>query len=84
MGTGVGEAALLQAIGVGAATGAATSAITGGDPLKGAMLGLWAGRLCLGLDRLWAGHLPPLPLKVRHYLVLLRLTRLLLQRNKMF
>jgi hypothetical protein len=36
MGTGVGEMALLQAMGVGAATGAATSAITGGDPLKGA------------------------------------------------
>jgi len=39
MGTGVGEAALLQAMGVGAVTGAATSAVTGGDPLKGALLG---------------------------------------------
>jgi hypothetical protein len=43
MGTGVGEMALLQAMGVGAATGAATSAITGGDPLKGALLGAATG-----------------------------------------
>ena len=39
MGTGVGEAALLQAMATGAVTGAATSAVTGGDPLKGALLG---------------------------------------------
>lgn len=43
MGTGVGELALLQAMGVGAATGAATSALTGGDPLKGALFGALGG-----------------------------------------
>jgi type IV secretion system protein TrbL len=39
MGTGVGEMALLQAAGIGAATGAGTAALTGGDPLKGALIG---------------------------------------------
>lgn len=48
MGTGVGEAALLQAMGVGAVTGAATSAVTGGDPLKGALFGAAGGALMPG------------------------------------
>jgi hypothetical protein len=39
MGTGVGEMALLQAAGIGAATGAGTAAITGGDPMEGALIG---------------------------------------------
>lgn len=48
MGTGVGEMALLQAAGVGAATGAASSAIMGGDPLKGALLGAVGGAVMPG------------------------------------
>lgn len=48
MGTGVGEAALLQAMGVGAATGAATSAVMGGDPIKGALLGGLGGAVMPG------------------------------------
>ena len=40
MGTGVGEAML-----IGAVTGAGTSAITGGDPLKGALFGLAGGAM---------------------------------------
>lgn len=55
MGTGVGEAALLQAIGVGAATGAATSAITGGDPLKGAMFGAMGGAVMPGVGSALGG-----------------------------
>lgn len=55
MGTGVGEAALLQAIGVGAATGAATSAITGGDPLKGALFGAAGGALMPGAGSMLGG-----------------------------
>jgi hypothetical protein len=43
MGTGVGEAML-----IGAAVGGGTSAITGGDPLKGAMLGAAGGGLGAG------------------------------------
>ena len=43
MGTGVGEAML-----IGAATGAGTSAITGGDPLKGALIGAAGGGLGAG------------------------------------
>ena len=47
MGGGVGEAMLIGAI-----TGGATSAATGGDPLKGALLGattggVGAGGVCL-------------------------------------
>ena len=38
MGTGVGEAML-----IGAAVGGGTSAITGGDPLKGALIGAAGG-----------------------------------------
>ena len=45
MGTGVGEAMLL-----GAVTGAGTSAITGGDPLKGALFGLAGAGLTSGLS----------------------------------
>lgn len=48
MGTGVGELALLQAAGIGAATGAASSAIMGGDPLKGALLGAVGGGVMPG------------------------------------
>ena len=48
MGTGVGELALLQAAGIGAATGAASSAIMGGDPLKGALLGAVGGAIMPG------------------------------------
>ena len=48
MGTGVGELALLQAAGLGAATGAASSAIMGGDPLKGALLGAVGGAIVPG------------------------------------
>ena len=44
MGTGVGEAML-----IGAAVGGGTSAITGGDPLKGALLGAAGGGLGAGL-----------------------------------
>lgn len=43
MGTGVGEAML-----IGAAVGGGTSAITGGDPLKGALLGAAGGGLGAG------------------------------------
>ena len=48
MGTGVGELALLQAAGIGAATRAASSAIMGGDPLKGALLGAVGGAVMPG------------------------------------
>ena len=44
MGTGVGEAML-----IGAAVGGGTSAITGGDPLKGAIIGAAGGGLGAGL-----------------------------------
>jgi hypothetical protein len=44
MGTGVGEAML-----IGAVTGAGTSAITGGDPLKGALFGAAGGGFTSGL-----------------------------------
>jgi len=44
MGTGVGEAML-----IGAAVGGGTSAITGGDPIKGAMIGAAGGGLGAGL-----------------------------------
>lgn len=39
MGTGVGEVALMDAVLTGAAVGGGSAAITGGDPLKGALLG---------------------------------------------
>ena len=55
MGTGVGEAALLQAMGVGAVTGAATSAVTGGDPLKGALFGAAGGALMPGVGQALGG-----------------------------
>lgn len=44
MGTGVGEAML-----IGAVTGAGTSAITGGDPLKGALFGAVGGAVMPGI-----------------------------------
>lgn len=44
MGTGVGEAMI-----IGAVTGAGTSAITGGDPLKGALLGAAGGGVGAGI-----------------------------------
>ena len=44
MGTGVGEAML-----IGAVTGAGTSAVTGGDPLKGALLGAAGGGFGAGI-----------------------------------
>lgn len=44
MGTGVGEAMLISAV-----TGAGTSAITGGDPLKGALLGAATGGVGAGI-----------------------------------
>ena len=51
MGTGVGEAML-----IGAVTGADTSAITGGDPLKGAMLGAAGGGLGAGVGGALGGQ----------------------------
>lgn len=59
MGTVVGEAALLQAMGVGAATGAATSAMTGGDPLKGALLGAATSGVGAGVAGAGAGAAAP-------------------------
>lgn len=50
MGTGVGEAML-----IGAVTGAGTSAVTGGDPLKGALLGAVGGGAGAGLAGAGAG-----------------------------
>lgn len=50
MGTGVGEAML-----IGAVTGAGTSAVTGGDPLKGALLGAAGGGLGAGIAGAGAG-----------------------------
>jgi hypothetical protein len=50
MGTGVGEAML-----IGAMTGAGTSAITGGDPLKGALLGAAGGGIGAGVGGALAG-----------------------------
>ena len=47
MGTGVGEAML-----IGAATGAGTSALTGGDPLKGALMGGIGGAIVPGAGNL--------------------------------
>ena len=44
MGTGVGEAML-----IGAVTGGGVSAVTGGDPLKGALLGAAGGGLGAGV-----------------------------------
>jgi hypothetical protein len=51
MGTGVGEAML-----IGAVTGAGTSAVTGGDPLKGAMLGAAGGGLGAGVGGALGGQ----------------------------
>ena len=48
MGTGVGEAMLISAA-VGAGTGAAGSAISGGDPLKGALTGAAMGAVSGGI-----------------------------------
>lgn len=48
MGTGVGEAMLIGAA-VGAGTGAAGSAVAGGDPLKGAMMGAATGAITGGV-----------------------------------
>ena len=50
MGTGVGEAML-----IGAATGGGMSALTGGDPLKGALLGAAGGGLGAGVAGAQAG-----------------------------
>jgi len=49
MGTGVGEAMLISAA-VGAGTGAAGSAISGGDPLKGALTGAALGAVGGGIS----------------------------------
>ena len=51
MGTGVGEAML-----IGAVTGAGTSAITGGDPLKGALFGAAGGGITSGLGGALGGQ----------------------------
>jgi hypothetical protein len=51
MGTGVGEAML-----IGAVTGAGTSAITGGDPLKGALFGAAGGGAMSGLGGALGGQ----------------------------
>ncbi len=50
MGTGVGEAML-----IGAVTGGGVSAVTGGDPLKGALLGAAGGGLGAGVAGAQAG-----------------------------
>ena len=50
MGTGVGEAML-----IGAVTGAGTSAITGGDPLKGALFGAAGGAFMPGAGEALGG-----------------------------
>jgi len=50
MGTGVGEAML-----IGAATGGGAAALTGGDPLKGALLGAAGGGLGAGVAGAQAG-----------------------------
>lgn len=50
MGTGVGEAML-----IGAVTGAGTSALTGNDPLKGALLGAAGGGIGAGVGGALAG-----------------------------
>lgn len=57
MGTGVGEAMLISAA-VGAGTGAAGSAISGGDPLKGALTGAAMGAVGGGISSL-PGALAP-------------------------
>ena len=54
MGTGVGEAMI-----IGAVTGAGTSAITGGDPLKGALLGAAGGGVGAGIAGAGAGAAAP-------------------------
>ena len=51
MGTGVGEAML-----IGAATGAGTSAITGGDPLKGALMGAAGGGMGASVGNVLGGQ----------------------------
>ena len=51
MGTGVGEAML-----IGAVTGAGTSAIAGGDPLKGALLGAAGGGIGSGIGGALGGQ----------------------------
>ena len=51
MGTAVGEAML-----IGAATGAGTSALTGGDPLKGAMFGALGGAVMPGIGQALGGQ----------------------------
>ena len=50
MGTGVGEAML-----IGAVTGAGTSAVTGGDPLKGALFGAAGGAIMPGAGSMLGG-----------------------------
>ena len=51
MGTGVGEAML-----IGAVTGGGVSAVTGGDPLKGALLGAAGGGLGAGVGGALGGQ----------------------------
>ena len=51
MGTGVGEAML-----IGAATGAGSSALMGGDPLKGAMFGALGGAVMPGVGQALGGQ----------------------------
>jgi hypothetical protein len=52
MGTGVGEAMLISA-----ATGGGMAAVTGGDPLKGALLGAVTGGVGHGIAGAAAGWL---------------------------
>lgn len=55
MGTGVGEAMLLQSLATGAVVGAGTSALTGQDPLKGAMFGALGGAIMPGIGQALGG-----------------------------
>ena len=55
MGTGVGEAMLLQSLATGAAVGAGTSALTGSDPLKGALFGALGGAVMPGIGSALGG-----------------------------
>lgn len=54
IGGGVGEAALIQAALTGAAVGGGAAALTGGDPLKGALLGGITGGIGGGISGLGA------------------------------
>jgi len=54
MGTGVGEAMLISAA-VGATTGGVGAAVSGGDPLKGALIGAGTGALSGGIGSAMGG-----------------------------